>query len=91
MKPPWFTKLAALAAVVLLLLLGLGLIEDVVRGRQRYRGLTARDRDRRALSAESLFSLALFAVLALVMVLTRKVNWYGLTSARAMAPAQPLP
>ena len=58
---------------------------------QRERGLTARDRDRRALSAESLFSLALCAVLALVMVLTRKVNWYGLTSARAMAPAQPLP
>jgi inner membrane protein len=72
LKPPWFTKLAALAAVVLLLLFGLGLIEDVVRGRRRYRGLTARARDRRALSAESLFSLALFAVLALVMVLTRR-------------------
>ena len=58
MKPPWFTKLAALAAVVLLLLFGLGLIEDVVRGRRRYRGLTARARDRRALSAESLFTIS---------------------------------
>ncbi len=36
-------------------------------------------------------ALALFAVLALVMVLTRHVNWYALTSARALAPAQPLP
>ena len=32
-------------------------------------------------------ALALFAALALVMVLTRHVNWYGLTSARALAPA----
>jgi len=36
-----FTKLAALAAITVLLLIGLGLIEDVVRDRQRYRGLTA--------------------------------------------------
>ena len=41
MKYPWFTKLAALAAVVLLLLFGLGLIEDVVRDRQHYRSMTA--------------------------------------------------
>lgn len=41
MKHPLFTKLAALAAITLLLLFGLGLIEDVVRDRQRYRGLTA--------------------------------------------------
>lgn len=41
MKHPWFTKLAALAAVVLLLLFGLGLIEDVVRDRQHYRSMTA--------------------------------------------------
>ena len=41
MKHPWFTKLAALAAVVLLLLFGLGLIEDVVQGRQHYRSMTA--------------------------------------------------
>jgi inner membrane protein len=40
-KNPLFTKLAALAAVTLLLLFGLGLIEDVVRDRQRYRNLTA--------------------------------------------------
>ncbi len=31
-------------------------------------------------------SVALFAVLAVVMVLTRKVNWYGLTPARSGAP-----
>ena len=30
-------------------------------------------------------ALALFAVLALVMVLTRKVNWYGLTAPRSAA------
>ncbi len=41
MKHPLFTKLAALAAIVLLLLFGLGLIEDVVRDRQRYRSMTA--------------------------------------------------
>ncbi|MGP1630167.1 MAG: cell envelope integrity protein CreD [Giesbergeria sp.] len=41
MKHPWFTKLAALAAVVLLLLFGLGQIEDVVRDRQHYRSMTA--------------------------------------------------
>lgn len=41
MKHPWFTKLAALAAVVLLLLFGLGLIEDVVQDRQHYRSMTA--------------------------------------------------
>ncbi len=41
MKHPLFTKLAALAAVTVLLLFGLGLIEDVVRDRQRYRGFTA--------------------------------------------------
>ena len=41
LKHPWFTKLAALAAVVLLLLFGLGLIEDVVQGRQHYRSMTA--------------------------------------------------
>lgn len=40
MKHPWFTKLAALAAIALLLLSGLGLIDDVVRDRQRYRTLT---------------------------------------------------
>ena len=39
MKNPWFTKLAALAAIALLLLFGLGLIDDVVRDRQRYRSL----------------------------------------------------
>ncbi|MBW7833631.1 MAG: cell envelope integrity protein CreD [Simplicispira suum] len=41
MKHPWFTKLAALAAVVLLLLFGLGQIEDVVQDRQHYRSMTA--------------------------------------------------
>ena len=40
-KHPLFTKIAALAAIALLLLFGLGLIEDVVRDRQRYRNLTA--------------------------------------------------
>ncbi|MBV7456563.1 cell envelope integrity protein CreD [Acidovorax sp. sif1233] len=40
-KHPLFTKLAALAAVTLLLLLGLGMIDNVVRDRQRYRSLTA--------------------------------------------------
>lgn len=37
LKHPLFTKLAALAGITLLLLIGLGLIEDVVRDRQRYR------------------------------------------------------
>ena len=41
MKNPLFTKLAALAAITLLLLFGLGLIEDVVHDRQRYRSMTA--------------------------------------------------
>lgn len=41
MKYPLFTKLGALAVIVLLLLIGLGLIEDVVRDRQRYRSMTA--------------------------------------------------
>jgi inner membrane protein len=40
-KHPLFTKLAALAAITVLLLFGLGLVEDVVRDRQRYRSLTA--------------------------------------------------
>lgn len=38
---PLFTKLAALTAVIFLLLFGLGLIEDVVRDRLRYRNITA--------------------------------------------------
>jgi len=37
LKHPLFTKLAALAGITLLLLIGLGLVEDVVRDRQRYR------------------------------------------------------
>ena len=41
MKNPLFNKLAALAAITLLLLFGLGLIEDVVHDRQRYRSMTA--------------------------------------------------
>lgn len=41
MKHPLFIKLAGLAAIVLLLMVGLGLIEDVVRDRQRYRSMTA--------------------------------------------------
>lgn len=41
LKYPLFTKLGALAVIVLLLLIGLGLIEDVVRDRQRYRSMTA--------------------------------------------------
>ena len=40
-KHPLFTKLAALAAITLLLLFGLGLIEGVVQDRQRYRSLSA--------------------------------------------------
>ncbi|WP_422844918.1 cell envelope integrity protein CreD [Acidovorax sp. M2(2025)] len=40
-KHPLFTKLAALGAVVLLLMVGLSMIEGVVRDRQRYRSLTA--------------------------------------------------
>ena len=37
-------------------------------------------------------SVALFLVLTAVMVLTRKVNWYGLTPAqRSTPPAMPLP
>ena len=41
MKHPLITKLVALGAVAILLLIGLGQIEDVVRDRQRYRSLTA--------------------------------------------------
>ena len=41
MKHPLFTKLAALAAIALLLLFGLSMIESVVRDRLRYRSLTA--------------------------------------------------
>ncbi|BEU94745.1 cell envelope integrity protein CreD [Acidovorax sp. DW039] len=41
MKHPLITKLAALCVVLVLLLIGLGQIEDVVRDRQRYRTLTA--------------------------------------------------
>ena len=40
-KHPLFTKLAALAAITVLLLFGLGMIENVVRDRLRYRSLTA--------------------------------------------------
>ena len=40
-KHPLFTKLAALTAITVLLLFGLGLIEDVVRDRLRYRSVTA--------------------------------------------------
>ncbi|WP_306555996.1 cell envelope integrity protein CreD [Acidovorax sp.] len=40
-KHPLFTKLAALAAITVLLLFGLGMIEDVVRDRLRYRSITA--------------------------------------------------
>ena len=40
-KHPLFTKLAALATITVLLLIGLGMVEDVVRDRQRYRSLTA--------------------------------------------------
>ena len=42
MRHPLFAKIAALAAVTLLLLFGLGMIEDVVRDRQRYRTEAAR-------------------------------------------------
>ena len=42
MKHPIFIKIAALAIITLLLLFGLGLIEDVVRDRQRYRGEATR-------------------------------------------------
>ncbi|MBA4060081.1 MAG: cell envelope integrity protein CreD, partial [Verminephrobacter sp.] len=41
MKHPLITKLAALGAVFVLLLIGLAQIEEVVRDRQRYRTLTA--------------------------------------------------
>ncbi|RQO81726.1 cell envelope integrity protein CreD [Acidovorax sp. FJL06] len=41
LKHPLFIKLAALAAITVLLLFGLGLIEDVVRDRLRYRSITA--------------------------------------------------
>ena len=41
MKHPLITKLVALGAVAILLLIGLGQIEDVVRDRQRYRSMTA--------------------------------------------------
>lgn len=40
-KHPLFTKLAALAAITVLLLFGLSMIESVVRDRLRYRSLTA--------------------------------------------------
>ena len=40
-KHPLFTKLVALAVITVLLLIGLGVIEDVVRDRLRYRSLTA--------------------------------------------------
>ena len=40
MKNIWFGKLAALAAIVLVLVIGLGMIEAVVRDRQQYRSLT---------------------------------------------------
>lgn len=40
-KHPLFTKLLALTAITVLLLIGLGVIEDVVRDRLRYRSLTA--------------------------------------------------
>ncbi|MGV3681934.1 MAG: cell envelope integrity protein CreD [Acidovorax sp.] len=43
MKHPLFIKLVGLAAIVLLLMVGLGLIEDVVRDRQRYRSMTAQN------------------------------------------------
>jgi len=42
-KHPLFTKLAALTAITVLLLFGLGLIEDVVRDRLRYRSITAQN------------------------------------------------
>lgn len=41
LKHPLFTKLAALAAISLLLLFGLSMIDNVVRDRVRYRSLTA--------------------------------------------------
>jgi len=41
LKHPLFIKLAALATITLLLLLGLGMIEDVVNDRQLYRRITA--------------------------------------------------
>jgi inner membrane protein len=41
LKHPLFTKLAALAAIGLLLLFGLSMIDNVVRDRVRYRSLTA--------------------------------------------------
>jgi inner membrane protein len=40
-KHPLFTKLAALGGVILLLMAGLSMIDNVVRDRQRYRSLTA--------------------------------------------------
>ncbi|MBT9511864.1 MAG: cell envelope integrity protein CreD [Acidovorax sp.] len=40
-KHPLFTKLAALAVITMLLLFGLGLVENVVRDRLRYRSITA--------------------------------------------------
>ncbi len=40
-KHPLFIKLAALAAITVLLLVGLGMIGDVVRDRLRYRSITA--------------------------------------------------
>ena len=41
MKHPLFIKLAALTAITVLLLVGLGMISDVVRDRMRYRSITA--------------------------------------------------
>jgi inner membrane protein len=41
LKHPLFTKLAALAAIIVLLLFGLSMIENVVQDRLRYRSLTA--------------------------------------------------
>jgi inner membrane protein len=41
LKHPLFAKLAALAAIALLLLVGLSMIDNVVRDRVRYRNLTA--------------------------------------------------
>lgn len=42
MKHPLLTKIAALAAITTLLLIGLGVIADIVRDRQRYRSEAAR-------------------------------------------------
>ncbi|AVT07716.1 inner membrane CreD family protein, partial [Paracidovorax avenae] len=42
MKHPFLAKAAALVAVTLLLLFGLGMIEDIVRDRQHYRSEATR-------------------------------------------------